>query len=181
MEKPIISHPPSDPMKRFVLGKEGNNCLLVVCLNPSTADINGLDDTTRNVEKIAVTHGYNGWILFNLSAQRSTKPEEMHSVENDPLHTDNIIAFHSVIDNKGFKDVLFAWGNNIEIRPYLAPAAREFIKIAKEKNLNPLQINLTQKGHPFHPASQALSRNGGVTAVKLRTFNVNQYLRDKKY
>jgi hypothetical protein len=181
-DKPIKSEPPSDAIKRFVLGKEGSNCLLVICLNPSTADINGLDGTTENIEEIAVAHGYDGWLLFNLSAQRSTKPEGMHYSPMDPLQTDNALAFMSIVDNEsyGIKDVLFAWGNNIESRNYLATAAREFMELTLESGLNPLHIRLTQKGHPYHPSFQALGRFGGASAVELTPFNVNEYLENLK-
>jgi len=179
IDKPIISFPPQDEEKRFLLGKEGENSLLVVCLNPSTADITSLDPTTRNVETIAVNHGYNGWLLFNLSAQRSTKPWRMHNNAVDQFHQENIERLITLLHSNeyGIQNVLFAWGNNIELRSYLLSNAIDIIRICEEFGLSPLKIEDTNKGHPYHPMPTPINIHlGGIENIRLAEFHVNQYL-----
>ena len=61
----LICLPQKDNEKRFVIGRKGKRNLLCVGINPNTADMDGLDPTSRNVEKIALNNGYDGWILVN--------------------------------------------------------------------------------------------------------------------
>ena len=62
IDKPIQCIPSNDAQKRFLLGKEGSNTLLVVALNPSTANEISLDPTSRNVEAIAEKFGFDSEI-----------------------------------------------------------------------------------------------------------------------
>ena len=62
----ILCNPLEDSKKRFLLGKKGRSTLLAIALNPSTANENTLDPTSRNIEKIAAKSGCDGWWLVNL-------------------------------------------------------------------------------------------------------------------
>jgi serine/threonine protein phosphatase 1 len=70
----IICNPLNDNKKRFLLGKTGTVELLAIGLNPSKANEEKLDPTSRNIEKIALQNGCDGWWLVNLYPKRAAKP-----------------------------------------------------------------------------------------------------------
>ena len=57
---------------RFVLEQPGERMLLVVGLNPSTADETHPDPTVRKVVGFAEGGGYDGFAMLNLSSERAT-------------------------------------------------------------------------------------------------------------
>ena len=57
---------------RFVLEQPGKKMLLVVGLNPSTADETHPDPTTHKVMGFAEGGGYDGFAMLNLSSERAT-------------------------------------------------------------------------------------------------------------
>lgn len=52
MKAKFISLPENNPNFRYYLGKKGKNNLLVVALNPSTANVHKHDGTSDNIEKL---------------------------------------------------------------------------------------------------------------------------------
>ena len=59
---------------RYILGTRGKNPLICIGINPSTAAPDDLDNTLKSVARIAAGNGYDGWIMFNVYAQRATRP-----------------------------------------------------------------------------------------------------------
>ena len=59
--KNIICNPPDDNNKLFLLGKKGSIEMLAIGLNPSTANEDNLDPTSRNIQAIAQNNGCDGW------------------------------------------------------------------------------------------------------------------------
>jgi len=55
-----------EPLTRYSLGVEGNNPLLGIGVNPSTAKPGNLDPTVASVARFAEAKGYDGWLMFNL-------------------------------------------------------------------------------------------------------------------
>ena len=55
----IVCFPVKDNTKRFLIGKRGQYEMLAIALNPSAANENKLDPTSKNIELIAYN---NGWI-----------------------------------------------------------------------------------------------------------------------
>ena len=62
---------------RYILGTAGERPLICVGINPSTAAPNDLDNTLKSVERIALGNGYDSLIMFNVYAQRATRPDDM--------------------------------------------------------------------------------------------------------
>lgn len=179
--KPIhICVPDSDPEKRFILAKKGINNLLAICLNPSTANEFEHDGTSRNIEKIAKINGFDGWVLFNLSPERTPKPELLKVKENKLLDR-NIQELTNLLDKNEFqiKDVLLAWGNNVGIGQfaYLKKSALRMFQVFNDMQLNYWCIKLTNKKHPFHPSLRSINRYiGKVEEIRLIPFEVEKYL-----
>ena len=76
-ENKLICIPELDTTKRFLLGQHGKKELLAIGLNPSTANEQRLDPTSRNIKTIAQNNGFDGWWLTNLYPHRTPKPSEL--------------------------------------------------------------------------------------------------------
>ena len=51
----------------------------------------------KSVERIALGNGYDSFIMFNVYAQRATKPDDMDDELNDALHRENMKAFEYIL------------------------------------------------------------------------------------
>ncbi|MEG2176569.1 MAG: DUF1643 domain-containing protein, partial [Oscillibacter sp.] len=78
---------------RYVLGTRGKKPLLCMGINPSTAAPDALDPTLQSVERIAKSNGYDSFLMFNVYAQRATRPDDMEPHCNAALHAENAKAF----------------------------------------------------------------------------------------
>ena len=105
---------------RYLLGTRGENPLICIGINPSTAAPGDLDNTLKSVERIAAGNGYDSFLMFNVYAQRATRPEDMDTQCNQALHRENMTAFRYVLSQvgAGFTPAVWAaWGTIIEKRP----------------------------------------------------------------
>ena len=59
---------------RYILGTRGENPLICIGINPSTAEPDCLDNTLKSVQRIAGSNGFDSFIMFNVYAQRATRP-----------------------------------------------------------------------------------------------------------
>ncbi|MBP3538981.1 MAG: DUF1643 domain-containing protein [Oscillospiraceae bacterium] len=82
---------------RYILGTRGENPLICIGINPSTAAPDDLDNTLKSVSRIAAGNGYDSWIMFNVYAQRATRPDDMDKVKNEALHHENMRAFEYIL------------------------------------------------------------------------------------
>jgi len=71
---------------RYILGTRGQNPLICIGINPSTARPDALDNTLKSVERIALGNGFDSFIMFNVYAQRATNPDDMEPTCNYALH-----------------------------------------------------------------------------------------------
>ena len=62
---------------RYILGTRGSCPLICIGINPSTAAPDALDPTLQSVERIAHANGYDSFLMFNVYAQRATRPDDM--------------------------------------------------------------------------------------------------------
>ena len=93
----------------------GNNPLITIGINPSTAEPEKMDNTMKSVERIAMGNGFDSFIMFNVYAQRATDPNQMNKEINPMLHKENMRAFQWILENSGKKPIIWAaWGTNIE-------------------------------------------------------------------
>ena len=56
---------------RYILGTKGQNPLICIGINPSTAAPDDLDNTLKSVARIAAGNGFDSWTMFNVYAQRA--------------------------------------------------------------------------------------------------------------
>lgn len=158
---------------RYILGTRGQNPLICIGVNPSTAAPDDLDNTLKSVSRIAAGNGFDSWIMFNVYAQRATRPEDMDRELNQTLHRANMAAFEFILQNvaKGLRPAVWAaWGTIIEKRPYLPGCVRDMVALGRRYNARWLCAGKrSAKGHPHHPLYLRKDE-------KTVDFDVEQYL-----
>lgn len=143
--------PPLFTDYRFILGTVGDNPLVCVGINPSTAEPGNLDNTLKSVERIAKNNGFDSWIMLNVYPQRATDPNSMDNERNEELHRTNMEYMDLLFRSK--KITLWAaWGTIAEKRPYLKECIYEITELAKKYNISWVSFGSVSKaGHPHHP------------------------------
>ena len=138
---------------RYLLGTRGKRPLIAVGINPSTATPDDLDNTLKSVERIAGANGYDSFLMFNVYAQRATRPDDMDRTFNGDLHRENMEAFRYCLSLAGERpSVWAAWGAIIEKRGYLMTCLRDMAEIGNTFGARWLKAGpLSKKGHPHHP------------------------------
>ncbi len=141
---------------RYILGTRGKRPIICVGINPSTAAPNDLDPTLKSAERIAHANGYDSFLMFNVYAQRATRPDDMEMARNEWLHAENMKAFRyllSVASADGAAPAVWAaWGAIIEKRTYLSDCVREMTAIASKFDSVWYHAGpISKKGHPHHP------------------------------
>ena len=155
---------------RYILGTRGENPLICIGINPSTAKPNDLDNTLKSVERIALGNGFDSFIMFNVYAQRATSPDHMEKTCNPLLHKENMEAFRYVLSISESPAVWAAWGAIIEKRKYLPDCVRDMVALGQEYGASWYCAGkITKKGHPHHPLYLRKDE-------KLRPFDVAAYL-----
>jgi len=138
---------------RYILGTRGQKPLICIGVNPSTAAPDALDNTLKSVERIAHHNGYDSFIMFNVYAQRATRPDDMDKTVNDMLHRENMAAFEYILQNAGEAPAVWAaWGNIIEKRRYLPRCVEDMIALGEKYGACWYTAGKRSvKGHPHHP------------------------------
>ncbi len=139
---------------RYILGTRGDRPLICIGVNPSTAAPGELDPTLRSVERVAHHNGYDSFIMFNVYAQRATRPEDMERSCNAALHAENMRAFDYALSlgKGGAPAVWAAWGAVIEKRDYLPRCVRDMIAVGETRGAQWFSAGKrTKAGHPHHP------------------------------
>ena len=113
-----------------------------IMLNPSTADESNNDPTIERCERYARRWGYDGIIIANLFALRSTDPKALYE-HPDPIGPDNDLYIHSAALAS---DLLIAeWG----VHSKLKKREETVLSLLRHDNLYALKV--TKGGHPSHP------------------------------
>ncbi len=157
---------------RYILGTRGKHPLICIGINPSTAEPDKLDNTLKSVERIALAGGYDSFIMFNVYAERATRPEDMEKALNTYLHRENMRAFEYILSiSEAPPHIWAAWGTIIEERDYLSLCVRDMIEIAKKYSAAwyTAGARSKKKGHPHHPLY--LPRES-----KLDAFDISEYI-----
>lgn len=161
-----------DNKLRFALGIDGKNPLVVIGLNPSTADDKKPDKTIIKVNGIADGAKLDGFIMLNLYPQRSTVPDGMDLELNEEYHKQNLEKIEKVLRGRNNIQVLVAYGNNIFIRPYLKQCMKDIFAVIS--NFNPKWMKtgeLTKAGHPRHPLYVSYTKG-------LSVFDMDSYIKN---
>ena len=155
---------------RYILGTRGQNPLICIGINPSTACPGDLDNTLKSVERIALGNGFDSFIMFNVYAQRATDPDAMEKQCNLLLHKENMAAFRYILSISKNPAVWAAWGTIIEKRGYLADCLKDMIDIGEELGAKWYCAGaVSKKGHPHHPLYLRKDE-------KIKPFDVKEYL-----
>lgn len=155
---------------RYILGTRGSNPLICIGINPSTARPDALDNTLKSVQRIADGNGFDSFIMFNVYAQRATRPDDMERQCNMALHRENLEAFRYVLSISERPVVWAAWGAIIEKRDYLADCVRDMVEVGQAYNAQWCCAGaISKKGHPHHPLYLRKDE-------KLKPFDVEGYL-----
>ena len=155
---------------RYILGTRGEKPLICIGINPSTAAPDALDPTLKSVERIAHANGYDSFLMFNVYAQRATRPDDMEPVCNRQLHDENRQAFRYLLSLSPEPAVWAAWGNIIEKRGYLMDCVRDFLADGEAVGARWYTAGpLLKSGHPHHP----LYLKG---TTPLQGFDISAYL-----
>jgi len=132
-----------DRKYRYVLSRiwdETKPTVMIIGLNPSTADETENDPTIIRCIDFAKSWGYGGVYMLNLFGFRATKPTDMFKAE-EPIGQDNdkYIEEYSKICDK----VICAWGND--------GSYKNRTKEILSKIENTYYLKLNQTGEPAHP------------------------------
>lgn len=156
---------------RYILGTRGNNPLICIGINPSTARPDDLDNTLKSVQRIALGNGFDSFIMFNVYAQRATDPDAMERQCNLALHRENMEAFRYVLSISDQPAVWAAWGTIIEKREYLPQCLRQMLEIGNSYGARWYCAGaVSKKGHPHHPLYLRKDE-------KIKPFDVETYLK----
>ena len=137
---------------RYILGTRGKCPLICVGINPSTAAPDALDPTLQSAQRIALSNGYDSFLMFNVYAQRATRPDDMEPALNPLLHAENRKAFRYLLSLSPQPAVWAAWGNIIEKRDYLMDCMRDFAADGQAVHARWFTAGpLLKSGHPHHP------------------------------
>jgi len=165
-----------DNKSRFVLGSHGNNPLLCIGINPSTATPDKLDPAMKWLSEFSKNKGYDGFIMINIYPQRGADPKKIDKQRNDDLHRENMYQINGVLKNifKNNKQTILAiWGVSIKVRPWLKDCLHELVKNiqAFSSDYHWKCLGLTKEGHPSYPF-------GIKSNVDFIDFDINTYLKE---
>lgn len=156
---------------RYILGTRGENPLICIGINPSTAKPDDLDNTLKSVERIALHNGFDSFIMFNVYAQRATDPDAMETSCNWALHKENLKAFRYVLSISKKPAVWAAWGTIVEKRDYLRLCLRDMLELGDEFGAAWYCAGaISKKGHPHHPLYLRKDE-------EIKPFDMAQYLK----
>ena len=132
---------------RYLLGTRGEKPLVCIGINPSTAEPDRLDPTLQSVERVAKNNGYDSFLMFNVYAQRATRPNDMERVCNEALHRANMEAFDYILSLSEQPAVWAAWGNIIEQRAYLKDCLADMIAIGERHAVAIVEVSVRILDH----------------------------------
>ena len=141
---------------RYVLGTRGEYPVICAGINPSTAEPDNLDPTLKSVSRIAAANAFDSWLMFNVYAQRATRPDDMDTQRNERLHHENMEAFRALLRmaaSGGRMPVVWAaWGAIIEKRAWLRDCVRDMFLLGEDFGARWVCAGKCSKaGHPHHP------------------------------
>lgn len=150
---------------RFMLRKEGTQPLIVIGLNPSTADEKTPDTTMRKIMGFIAYWNRNGFrefdsfIMLNLYPFRKTSPKELceEHLFYPILHNKNVETILSVLEVYPNAEVLLCYGDSIEMIPWMKKCRDAVLKLLTEyPNVSLYSLGeLTKRENPRHPCRLA--------------------------
>ena len=124
----------------FAQGRAACFCML----NPSTADQEKSDPTVARCIGFAQSWGFDGLIVTNIFAYRSTDPAGLTQIE-DPIGPDNNEYIQKIAKQAAI--VVCAWG----IHGALMDRGRQVIEMLTASEVELYCLGVTKAGQPRHP------------------------------
>lgn len=123
--------------------------LVVIGLNPSTANENQTDPTIARCVSFAVRWGHGALWMLNLFAFRATNPIRMRMQEDPVGPQNNSILLERCRTGSAIKGgrVLCAWGNHGTYRN----RSLEVLRMLRADGIRLECLKLTKAGQPWHP------------------------------
>ena len=103
---------------RYALGKSGEEMVICIGLNPSTATDKIPDRTFNKICKIVEHNKYNGFVILNICPQRSSNPKNVEYNENDA--TKNCKIIQKYLKKYSDAKIWCAWRNNIRLEELIS-------------------------------------------------------------
>lgn len=94
---------------RYAIGKKGNNMLVGICMNPSSATRLKSDRMVNKFIRISEDLGKDGWLVFNLYPERGTDSKSLARYSPE-LMKKNLSEVKRMINEGNVKEILLAWG-----------------------------------------------------------------------
>ena len=132
-----------DRKYRYVLSRiwdETKPKVMIIGLNPSTADETEDDPTIGRCISFSKSWGYGGVYMLNLFAFRATQPKDMFNAQN-PIGLEN--NSYIEIYSKKVDKIVCAWGNHGTYKNRGNEIREKFDKL--------FYLKLNQTGEPAHP------------------------------
>lgn len=155
---------------RYCLRGKGQNPLVVLGLNPSTADNKLPDPTMRRVVGFAESNGFDSFLMINLYPLRTPSPKILKEKGFDEVvHKINLGKINSYLSEIKNPTILLAFGSKISEIKFLKKCLSDIFELCKKYNPKWTCLKETKKGHPCHPLYLK-------SYLKLKTFYVVGYL-----
>lgn len=142
------------------LFKKARKICCFIMHNPSNADGEVDDPTTRRCMQYAKDWGCSELYIINRFAWRSTVAGNLHGLGNDAVGLDNDTVMRAVLREVKASDGLTvaAWGSFVTSHEQHAKLLKErtafVIDMCKEMEVPLHYLTLSESGHPAHPLYQ---------------------------
>lgn len=166
------------PECRFVLNKKGNKPLIVLGLNPSTADESKPDATIRKIMGFiskwneSKTHNFDSFTMINLYPIIETSPIKLPKTIDINLHKRNLEIISSILDEYPSCNILLCYGDSIESVKWLKECRDDIFRLFRQYPEIQLYClgDLTRLKNPRHPSR--LSYNTKLTPFEIHGSNL---------
>lgn len=118
-----------------------------ILLNPSTADETTDDPTVFRCQQRDISDGFDGTVILNIFAFRSTDPRQLYELE-DPVGYANDTYIRRVAQHPRVAEIVCGWGNHGQLRSR-GPTVLTLLR--GERPLDIRCLGLTKSNHPKHP------------------------------
>ena len=108
---------------RFILSNIKDKPLVVIGLNPSTADEEKPDRTINKVMGFAEGNDFDSFVMLNLYPQRATNPDDLHFEIDKNLLEQNILEIKNLLKKHNDITILASWSDKISSREYFSTSS----------------------------------------------------------
>lgn len=140
---------------------DSHNVMLFIMLNPSTADDEEDDPTTKKCRSIARQNGYDAILITNLFSYRASTPDRLIRAQTRNLPESNGWLRFAI---KECNAIVVAWGARAQ-HSELRERMLEVLQILEDASQKIYYLGSTKKGYPRHP--RGFMRKTDIPALNL--------------